>query len=82
MGIYVKFYQFWSCHMTLAANFENFYFQPNFALILGKVTKFGENWLKNRKIKSKKRNAGWKTCPPPTTTSAYRVKKMYSDPVI
>ena len=42
-------HQLWSCQMTLAANFENFYFQPNFALMSGKVTNFGENWLKNKK---------------------------------
>ena len=41
--------QLWSCHMTLAANFENFYFQFNFALMSGKVTNLGENWLKNKK---------------------------------
>ena len=51
--------------MTLAGNFENFYFQPNFALMVGKVTNFWENWLKNKKIKGKKKNAGCKTPPPP-----------------
>ena len=33
MGIYVKFtmttHQIWSCHVTMASNFENFYFSPN-----------------------------------------------------
>ena len=54
-------HQLWSCHITLAANFENFYLQPNFAFMLGKVTNFGENWLKNKKINGKMKNAGWKT---------------------
>ena len=77
-------HQLWSCHMTLTGNLENFYFQSNFALMIGKVTSFWENWLKNKKVKSKKKNAGWKTPPSPstTTTSAYRIKKMYLDTVI
>ena len=35
-GIYVNFtkttHQIWSCHVTLASNFENFYFSPNSVL--------------------------------------------------
>ena len=50
--------------------------------MIEKVTNFWENWLKNKKIKGKKKNAGRKTPPPFTTTSAYRIKKMYLDPVI
>ena len=39
--------------------------------ILGKVTKFGGNWLRNKKVTGIKTNWGWKTAP-----SAYRVKKF------
>ena len=64
MGIYVKFtkitHQIWSCFVTLASNFENFYFFPTVILyhILGKVTKFGGNWLKNKKVTGKKQIGG------------------------
>ena len=58
MGIYVKFtkttHQIWSCHVTLASNSENFYFSPDSVLNLGKVTKFGVNWFKNKKVTGKK----------------------------
>ena len=48
--------------MTLAANFEDFYFSLNFILIfLGNITKFGGNWLKNKKVTGKKQNTEWKT---------------------
>ena len=54
MGIYVKFtkttHQIWSCHVTLASNSENFYFFPNSVLNFRKVTKFGGNCLKNKKV--------------------------------
>ena len=62
MGIYVKFtittHQIWSCHVTLASNSENFIFCLILYYILGKVTKFGGNWLKNRKGTSKKQIGG------------------------
>ena len=42
MGIFVKFtmtiHQIWSCHVTLASNFENFYFSPN------SILNFWENY--------------------------------------
>ena len=57
MGIHVKFtktnHQIWSCHVTLASNSENFYFSPNSVLNFMKVTKFGGNWLKNKKVTGK-----------------------------
>ena len=69
MGIYVKFtmttHQIWSCHVTLASNSENFYFLPNSALNFGKFIKFGENWLKNKKVTGKKQSGEQKTPPPP-----------------
>ena len=64
--------------MTLAGNFENFYFQPNSALMIGKVTNYWENWLKNKKTTGQKEKCGVDS----TTTIAYRIKKMYLDPVI
>ena len=51
--------------MTLAGNFENFYFQPNFALMIEKVTNFWENWLNNKKLKGKRKTQGVKHPPPP-----------------
>ena len=75
MGIYVKFtqttHQIWSCHVTQASDLENFYFLPNSILNFRKVTKFGGNWLKNKKVTGKKQVGGWKD-PPPT---AYRVNR-------
>ena len=57
MGIYVKFtkttHQIWSCHVTLASNSRNFYFSPNSVLNFRNVTKFGGNWLKNKKLQAK-----------------------------
>ena len=68
MGIYFNFtkttHQIWSCHLNLASNSENFYFLPYYVLILGKVTKFGGNWLKNKKVTGKK-NLVVETPPPP-----------------
>ena len=46
-------HQIWSCHVTLASNSENFYFSTNSILNFRKVTKFGGNWLKNKKLQAK-----------------------------
>ena len=62
-------HQIWSCHVTLAENFKNFIFSPNSILNFRKSTKFGGNWLKNKKVTGKKQTSGRKTPP-----SAYRVK--------
>ena len=68
MGIYVKFtkttHQIWSCHVTLASNSENFNFCLILHQILGKGTKFGGNWLKNKKVTGKKQIGRRKTPPP------------------
>ena len=49
-----------------------FYFLPNSILNFRKVTKFGGNCLKNKKVTGKKQiGGGWKILPP---ASAYRVK--------
>ena len=68
MGIYVKFtkitHQIWSCHVTLASNSENFYLSPNSVLNVRKVTKFGGNWLKNKKVTGKNK-FGVENTPPP-----------------
>ena len=37
-------------YVTLASNSENFYFSPNCILNFRKVTKFGGNWLKDKKL--------------------------------
>ena len=70
MGIYVKFTkttrQIWSCHVTVASDSEKFYFSSNSVLNFRKVTKFGENWLKNKIVTAKKTKWGWKTSPPPS----------------
>ena len=67
MGIYVKFYHDHSLnmvmHVTLPATFENFYSSPTSILILGKVTTFGGNWLKNKKLQAKRKS--WGGTPPP-----------------
>ena len=64
MGIYVKFtkttHQIWSCHVTLASNFENVYLSPDSVLNFRNVTKFGVNWLKNKKLKAKNKLEGGK----------------------
>ena len=58
----------WSCHVTLTSNFEKFFISPNFVLNFRKVTKFGENWLKNKKSQAENK-LGVETPLP----SAYRV---------
>ena len=62
MGIHVKFtkttHQIWSCYVTLASNSENFSFLPDSVLNFRKVTKFGVNWLKNKKGTGKKQTGG------------------------
>ena len=79
MGIYVKLtkttHQIWSCHVTLASNSGNFYFLPNSVLNLGKVTKFGGNLLKSKKV-WQKQIGGVENTPPPAC--AYRVKRNFN----
>ena len=64
MYIYVKFYHDHSpnmvCHMTLAANLENFYFLSNPILNFRKVTKFDGNWHKNEKLQAINKTRGGK----------------------
>ena len=38
--------------------FRNFYFSPNSVLNFGKVSKFGGNWPKNKKVADKTTNWG------------------------
>ena len=67
IGIYVKFtrntHQICSCHVTLASNSENFYFRLILYYILGKVTRFGGNWLKKKNVTGKKQIGRWKRPP-------------------
>ena len=65
---------FWSCHVTLAANFENFYFLPNSVSHFRKGTKFGGNWLKNKMLQAKS-----KTRDGPPLPNAYMVKSRLKD---
>ena len=46
-------HQIWSCHVTLAANFENFYVLPDSVLNSGKVTTFGEIGSRTKKLQAK-----------------------------
>ena len=64
-------HQIWSCHVTLAANFETFYFSPYFVLTFRKSDQIWRNWLKNKKVTGKNKPRGGKHSPSP---SAYRVK--------
>ena len=63
MGIYVKFYnytlQIWSCHVTLATNFENFYFSPNSILNFRKSYQVWGKLAQKQKVTGKKQNSGW-----------------------
>ena len=70
--IYQTTHQIWSCHVTLASNSENSYFSLNSVLNFRKVTKFGGNWLKNKKVTGKK-NWGMENVPP----RAYRVNASF-----
>ena len=67
MDVYVNFtkttHQIWSCHVTRASNFENFYFLLNSVLNFRKVTKFGEIGPRTKTYKQKT-TWGWKTSPP------------------
>ena len=65
MGIYVKFtittHQIWSCYVKLTSNSQNFYFSPDSIINFRKVTKFGRNWFKDKRVTGKKQIGGWKT---------------------
>ena len=74
MGTYVNFtkttHRIWSCHVTLASNFENFYLLPNSVLNFGKSYQIWEKLAQEQKVTSKNKLGGmWKTPP----HSAYRV---------
>ena len=60
MGIYVKFYHKHSPNMVISRDpgAKISIFRLILYYILGKVTKFGGNWLKNKKVASKKQNLG------------------------
>ena len=50
-------HQIWSCHVTLAKNFEHVNFPLILFLNFRKVTKFGGNWLKNKKVTGKEQKS-------------------------
>ena len=56
-------HQIWSCHMTLTANFENFYSWPNSALNFSKSHQIWGKLAQEQKVTGKKQNSGWKTPP-------------------
>ena len=67
MGIYVKFtkttHQIWSCHVTLASNFEIFYFLPNSVLNVRKSYQIWGKLAKKQKSYRQKTNWGLETPP-------------------
>ena len=81
LGIYVNFtkttHQIWPCHVTLASNFKNFYFLPNSVLKCRKVTKFGGNWPKNKKLQIKNNKYGGRKHPPPPVLILISDKCVY-----
>ena len=56
-------HQIWSCHVTLATNFENFYFSPNPILNFRKSYPIWGKLAQEQKGKGKKQNSGWKHPP-------------------
>ena len=70
MGIYVKFtkttHQILSCHLTLALNFENFYFSANSVLHFRKSYQVWGKLTQERKVTGKKKQIGGvENTPPP-----------------
>ena len=57
-------HQIWSCHMTLAANFENFYFPPNSILNFRKSYQIWGKLAQEQKSCRQKANLGVETPPP------------------
>ena len=69
---------------ALASNSEHFYFSPNSILNFRKVTTFGVNWLKNKKVQAKKakNELGVENTSPPPSASAYRVNDVQVIPLL
>ena len=69
MGIYVKFtkttQQIWSCHDTLASNFETYSFSPDSVLNFGKSYQIWGKLAKVQKRYIQKTNWGGGKQPPP-----------------
>ena len=67
MDIYVKFtkttHQIWSCHVTLASNYGNFYFSPNSALNVRKSYEIWGKLVHEQKSYRQKTNWGVETPP-------------------
>ena len=67
MGIYVKFYHDHSPNMVMSRDpgykFQNVCFSPNSILKFRAVTKFGGNWLKNKKVTGRETKLGVKNTP-------------------
>ena len=57
--------QIWSCHVSLAANFENFYFSPNSILnIREKLPNLGEIGSRTKSYRQKAKLGVENTTPP------------------
>ena len=56
-------HQIWSCHLTLASNFENFNFLPNSLLNFKKRYQIWGKLAQEQKVTGKKQIGGWKTPP-------------------
>ena len=68
----------WSCHVTLSANFKNFYVSPNSVLNFGKIYKIWGKSAEERKRHRQKQNSGWKTPPPPPPVLiGLKIKEQY-----
>ena len=63
-------HQIWSCHVTLATNFESFL--PNSILYFRKSYQIWGKLAQEEKLQAKNQNSGWRT--PSRPLSAYRVK--------
>ena len=56
-------HQIWSCHVTLAANSENFYFWPTSILNLGKLLNLGKIGLIAKTLRTKTKRGVENTSP-------------------
>ena len=68
IGNYVKFtkttHQIWSCHVSLASNFENCYFSPHSVLNFRESYQIWGKLAEEQKRYRQKTNWGWKNHSP------------------
>ena len=79
IGIYVNFtkitHRVWSCHVTLASNFKNYYFLPNSVLNFSKSYQIWRKWAQEQKCYKQKQIGVENTPSPPPPPNAYRVNE-------